>query len=289
MSNVLEKRSPDIPTVIAISIFSWSLFAVLHEVVGHGVSAILLGEKLLGAVTTTVHIDDFYDLDHVASRIGWWGFRTVAATGSLVNFITGALAIILLRSERITSPTTRYFLWLFATISIVQQAFWLAVMPFAGLGGDWTAFFVELEPAVLWKAGVTAIGIFLLWAGYQLPIRQWMPAIRGDRNERWAQIRRLTIVPILAAFIFQMLSILWSPLEGPRHTTIVSVFSFIPLFLWLIPANLVRWPEAPSSSEIFHLNRSKVWLVIGLIALVLFVFVLGPGIGSFTGHPSYGG
>jgi hypothetical protein len=265
------------------------LFAVLHEVVGHGVSAILLGEKLLGAVTTTVHIDDFYDLDHVASRIGWRGFRTVAAAGTFVNFITGAMAILLLRSRRITAPATRYFLWLFATVSIIQQAFWLAVMPFAGLGGDWTAFFIELEQGVFWKAGVTVIGILLLWAGYQLPIRQWKPVLGNDKNERRHQIRRLTIVPILAALVVQFLSILWSPFEGPRHTTIVSSFSFIPLFLWLIPVNLIRWPEAPLSSEIFHLNRSKVWLVIGLIALVLFVFVLGPGVGSFTGHPSYGG
>jgi len=100
-----------VPTIVAISIVAWSLFAVLHEIVGHGGSALLLGERVQGAVTTTVHIIDFYDLNHVTGRIGWWGFRAVAAAGTFVNLVTGIIALFLLRSKKITRPSIRYF-WL---------------------------------------------------------------------------------------------------------------------------------------------------------------------------------
>lgn len=122
----------------------------------------------------------------------------------------------------------------------MQQAFWLAVMPIAGLGGDWTAFFIEMNNAVIWKWAVTGAGILLLLIGYHVPLSIWNPTLEGSRHEKRKQAMRLTVVPIGAAFVLQMLSVIWSPLEGGRHTTIVSVVSFFPLLLWLIPVNLIR-------------------------------------------------
>ncbi len=279
----------DGPTIIAIAVVAWALFAVLHEIIGHAGAAFLLGEKVRGAVTTTVHIADFYDLAHVTDRIGWWGFRAVAAAGTAVNIIAGSLALLMLKSGRIAQPSNRYFLWIFGTISLWQQAFWLAVMPFAGLGGDWTAFFIELDHAAIWKGAVTGAGILLLWTGYRLPLRFWRPALGDLSSERRRQILRLTVIPVMAAFVFQILSVAWSPLKGGRHTTVVSVFSFIPLLLWLIPVNLARWPAAAKTTAAGSLLRSKAWLVIGLAVFILYVFVLGTGIGSFDGHPDYAG
>jgi hypothetical protein len=275
-----------VPTIVAISIVAWSLFAVLHEIVGHGGSAMLLGEKVQGLVSTTVHITDFYDLDRVADRIGWWGFRAVAAAGTFVNLITGFIALLLLRSRKITQPSMRYFLWLFASISIFQQAFWLAVMPFLSIGGDWTAFFIKLVPSNSWRSGITIFGLILLWIGLYIPIRLFNPFGESAINNSRSLVRRMTIIPIVAAFIIQFLSVLWSPLSGPRHTTIVSIFSFIPLILWLTLVNLIRWPHAPSSVETFQLERNNAWLIIGFVVFYLFVVVLGTGVGSFTGHPS---
>lgn len=287
MSRDSKQQLLHIPTIIAISIVSWSLFAVLHEIVGHGGAAIILGEKVQGAVTTTVHITDFYDLGHVTERIGWWGFRIVAVAGTFVNFFTGTLALILLGSKRITKSSIRYFLWLFASISIFQQAFWLAVMPFAGLGGDWTAFFIELEPSVVWKSGVTILGIVFLWIGVYLPLRLLKPFGELGTIDYRGLVRKATIIPIIAAFIIQMLSVLLSPLSGPRHTTIVTIFSFIPFVLWLVIVNLIHWPRTSSTMEMIPLNRSNTWLMAGFIAFILFVVVLGTGVGSFTGHPDY--
>jgi hypothetical protein len=273
---------------MAIATVAWTLFAFLHEVVGHGGAAILLGETVRGVLTTTVHIEDFYELDHVTGRIGWWGFRTVAAAGTGVNFVTAALALLLLDSGSITQPAVRYFLWLFATISLFQQAFWMAVMPYTELGGDWTAFFVELEPSEAWKIGVTSAGVLLLGTGYFLPSRVWNTSLGVDRGERRRCMRVLTVLPILTAFGVQMLSVIRSPLSGSRHTTIVSLFSFIPLVLWLLLVNSIDKPGIQSDHDRFRLDRSNAWVAAGVAAFLLFVLVLGPGVGSFEGHPDFG-
>ena len=181
----------------------------------------------------------------------------------------------------------RYFLWLFASISIFQQAFWLTIMPFLSIGGDWTVFFIKLKPTIIWKTGITIFGLVFLWIGLYVPIRLYNPFPELDKNNSRRLIRKMTIIPIVATFILQILSVMWSPLSGPRHTTIVSVFSFIPLILWLVLVNLIRWPHTPVSEEIFRIDKSNTWLIIGFIAFYLFVVVLGTGVGTFTGHPSY--
>lgn len=290
MSGQFQRLSLHAPTIAAIAAVVWSVFAVLHEIVGHAGTALLLGERPVGFLSTTVHIIDFYDLEHVVDRIGWWGFRAVASAGSLVNFAAAAMALVLLRWRRVTDPSLRYFLWLFASMSLFQQAFWLAIMPFAGLGGDWTAFFIGLEPSILWKSGVTAVGIVLLWLGIRLPLRLWAPALGDDPREQRRRMRRLTLLPVVAAFILQMASVMWSPLSGARHTTIVSVFSFIPFVPWLLALGLRRrWRAFDAPPATVGLPRSPVWLLLGLIACVLFAGVLGPGLGSFDGHPSFDG
>lgn len=277
-----------VPTIIAISIIAWACFAFLHEVIGHGGSAIILGEKLQGAVTTTVHIRDFYNLDHVTERIGWWGFRFIVVAGTLVNLVTGFMALFFLNSKWVTNnPSLRYFLWFFATISIFQQAFWMTVMPFLGWGGDWTAFFIQLEYSVIWKYVITGGGLVLLWIGYYYPIRSFHPFNKLSLHERRPFLAKITIIPIIAVFIFQFLSVLWSPLSGPRHTIIVSIFSFIPLIIWLVFVNIIKWPGKINLDEIFILNRNVNWIIAGILVFCFFIFILGTGIGSFDGHPDY--
>lgn len=283
------KKSIHLLTVAGVASIAWCSFAFIHEVFGHGGSATFLGEKVLGAVSTTVHIDDFYDLISVAERIGWWGFRFVAAAGTVLNFFTAGIALFLLGWPRISNPATRYFLWLFSTISIFQQAFWMAVMPFASLGGDWTAFFIELEHQLLWKIGVTLTGVILIWVGIYLPFKLWNYNWGETKQIRVTSIRKLVYLPILYLFILQLLSVCWSPLEGPRHTTIVSVFTFIPIWLWIPVIRFVQLPRASSVNVNSGIPSNLLWLVAGLIVAILFVAVLGTGIGSFVGHPDYPG
>ena len=276
-----------LPTIVAVSGVAWTVFASLHEIVGHGVVAMLLGERVVGAVTTTVHIVDFYDAERAAARIGWWGYRAVAAGGTVVNFVSAALALAALGSPRVRSPATRLFLWLFASLGLFQQAFWLAVMPFAGLGGDWVAFFLELRPALPWKIAVTVSGVALLVCGVRCPFSLWKPVLAADPSVRRRQRLLLTVLPISIAFAVQALSVVGSPLAGGRHTWIVTVFSFLPLLLWLAVVNRPGpWGREEREGEPTAIAASPAWIIAGAVTLVLFVFVLGPGVGSFEGHPA---
>jgi len=60
MKSKMKSNSLDIFTIIAVGVAAWVLFAMLHEMIGHGVVAVLLGENVKGLVSTTVYIEDFY-------------------------------------------------------------------------------------------------------------------------------------------------------------------------------------------------------------------------------------
>jgi hypothetical protein len=64
---------------------------------------------------------------------------------------------------------------------------------------------------------------------------------------------------------------------------VASVFAYLHLIFWVILVNVIPWPRAPGPAARVWLSRSGAWLAVGLIVLVFYVGVLGPGIGSFEG------
>ncbi len=161
-------------------------------------------------------------------------------------------------------------------------------MPFTALGGDWAAFFIQLEHLLIWKTGITIIGIALLWVGIRIPKRFWAPAFNQEPAKMRRQVRTLTAVPLLSALFAQSLSVFWSPFSGPRHTWIVTIFSFFPMIIWFLILNRRKlWGICRAGEKEFTLERSYGWILVGIIMFILFVVILGPGIGSFDGHPYY--
>jgi hypothetical protein len=61
------------------------------------------------------------------------------------------------------------------------------------------------------------------------------------------------------------------------------VFAYLHFDLWVILVNFIPWPRSSEPAESVRLIRSGAWLAIGLIVLVFYVGILGPGIGSFEG------
>jgi hypothetical protein len=269
-----------------IAIVAWTSFTILHQIVGHAGVAILLGEQVIGVSSTTWNMAESWE--NVIERIGWWGFRAIVAGGPAVNFITGALALLLLRSIWITRSSTRYFLWFFAAISFTQQAPRNMVAGVFVPGSDWWLFLRELEPSVPWTIGVMLVGLLLTWIGYYFPLRLFVPSTTEGRQVLGA----VTTIPVLMAFIVHLLSVLTSPLlEVPAvefEPLLDSASSFIPLFLWLILVNVLPWPRSSASLDTIRLWQSTGWLVAGLIASFVLIAVLGPGLGSFEGYSSMG-
>lgn len=265
--------SMDVPTMIAVSTVAWAPAGVLHEIVGHGGAAVLLGVPVRAVSTTTI----LAEWDEVQSMAE---VQIIHASATLVNLLTACLALAVLRSPRVTSPVFRYFLWVFAIISFVVVTLNLLV------GGDWSVVIEGMEPAGVWQAGVLVAGIVVGVLGYVLPLRLWLPDLR---QHRWLQLK-VTAVPVLVLLIVQTMSVLVSlfsevPMDTGANALITSAALAVFFGLWLALVNRVPMPRSNAPVDSIALACSKAWLAVGLVAAVLFIGVLGPGPGPLEADP----
>jgi hypothetical protein len=277
--NPAEAESPDhgvamdVPTMIAVSTVAWALADALHEIVGHGAAAALLGIPVRAVSTTTI----FADWDQFQSMAE---VRTIHASATLLNLVTAGLALLALRSRRLTSPATRYFLWVFATISLVIVTLNLIV------GGDWSVVIEGMEPQGLWRAGILAAGILVAIVNHVIPLTLWLPDLRGHRRLQL----RITAIPVLVLLVVQTLSVLGSPFAavpmGSGLNALVTSWALTFFFgVWLALVNLVPVPRSTAPVDSIRMARSNAWLVAGLVVAVLFIGVLGPGLGPLEADP----
>lgn len=263
----------DVPTLIALSTVAWALADVVHEIVGHAGPAVLLGVPVRAVSTTTVYLG-WDEIDSLAD------VRTIHAAATVLNLATGFLALLALRSRRVTSSASRCFLWLFATISLVVATLQLVA------GADWDVVTNGLEPRGLWSAGVFAVGVLVGIAGYVLPLRLWMPDLREHRRLQL----KITAIPVAVLVVVQTLSVARSPFAarplGSGDNALITVVALSLFFgVWLALVNLVQRPRSTAPVESIRMTRSTGWLAIGLIVLLIFVVVLGPGLGPLEDDP----
>jgi hypothetical protein len=278
MNNYRKHINIDILTLVAISIIAWALVVTLHEIVGHAIPAILIGMDVATITPTLTDIPS----DQVSSdlwRSGTW--RIIPAGGTVINFLTGAIALILLHFRKAISKSFQYFLWLFATFSFVIVIMYLASATAIG-AGDWIQFVQEWEPINLYVGIIIGIGILFALPGYTLPLREWMPVMKGNR----LALLIITVVPVFTLIITQILSALRSPFaNNPLETSplMASIFVCLHFVLWVILVNIIPLPRSSRGIESIDLPRSYFWLGGSIVVFILFVFIFGSGIGPFIG------
>ena len=111
-----------------------------------------------------------------------------------------------------------------------------------------------------------------------------MPDTKGRRNIRLS----LALIPVLTIIVLQTLSILKSPfasLPPSQNHLLISVFAYFHLIIWALLVIIIPSPGKKNLLENSLPNRSVNWMVIGAIITIFYLFVLGPGIGSFEGYP----
>lgn len=271
-----RKIEIDIFTLIAISIIAWSIANFLHEVIGHAGSAALMGIPVRAVSTTTIYIE--WSQIKSAAEI-----QIIHAAGAGLNLLSGMIALLYLRSEMIKDSATRYFLWLFSTVSFIIVTFNLISLPLIG-GGDWSVIIQETNNQAMWKAIIVGVGVILTIAGYALPMRYWLPDMRGHRKT----LLNITVIPVLTMIIVQSLSLIESPfsrLPPENNHLLASVFAYLHFVLWVILVNILPVPRSTRRVESISLPRSNIYLSIGLIVGVLFIGILGPGLGPLEQDP----
>jgi len=258
------ERAPsadDLLTICAISLVAGILTNVLHEGVGHGLTALLTGAK--SGVLTTVAWSSTYDS------------RLVEAGGTLVNLAAGLLFWLALRTAKQASPRMRYFLLISCAYNLFTGTGYFlfsGVMNF----GDWAVVISGLDPHWLWRAllvVVGAISYFVAALGVGIGLVRYV----GVRRKQLGRLRKLTLLPYLCAIALASVAGLLNPLgiQLLWQSALPATAGGQSALLWLqycVPRGTEPRRETGS------LSRNYVWIVAAGILALLYVVVLGRGI-----------
>jgi hypothetical protein len=235
---------------------------VLHEGLGHGVTAWLSGSHRITMSTVALQSD----LDT----------RWISANGTLANLLFAAITWLLLRSAARFRPTVRYFLVLVLMGNLFTGTGYFLFSGVANFG-DWAAVIQGLEPHWAWQLGLVVLGLATYWAsmlvvGTELePFRE-----KGGRSPR---LMRLCYTPYFTDGALAALAGLMNPIGF-----FYVIASALPSTLGA-NAGLLSLPFVMQARRHVHeeeplgpIARSPLWIATGVLVCLLFIFVLGPGL-----------
>ena len=250
-------------TVIAIAIVATVFADVIHEDIGHGGACLLTGGHPLAL--STVHFE--------CQGEG----MLVAAGGTIANLIAGfvfwAAGYSVKRSTRL-----RYFFWLSMTINLFAAGGYFL---FSGIGniGDWAEVVQGLQPAWLWRVGLTILGVvtylFFMW----IALLQMRPFLGEDHSGRLLRARQLTLPAYFTDGILSCIAGLFNPVGMILVAISAAAASFggasglVWMDEWLRGALI-----STTSFQMPPLTRSFAWIAAAAVLAVVFIAILGPGL-----------
>jgi hypothetical protein len=246
-------------TVIAISALACILGDILHEGLGHGVTAWLSGAHRLTISTVALQSD--------------LETRWISANGTLVNLLFAAILWLLLLRPQRYRPATCYFLVLAMAGNLFTGTGYFLFSGVANFG-DWAAVIQGLQPHWMWRLGLIALGASSYYAA-MLAVAAKLKRFRGTQ-ENSRRLRLLSWTPYFTDGILAAVAGLLNPLG-----LFYIVASALPSTLGA-NAGLLSLPSMmPSGGEeprVGAIRRSAVWIATAAIASLLFIFLLGRGI-----------
>jgi hypothetical protein len=246
-------------TLVAISSLACILQDVLHEGLGHGVTAWLSGAHQITLSTVALQCD----IDT----------RWISANGTLVNLLFAAIFWLLLLSPQGYRPATRYFL----TLALAGNLFTgTGYFFFSGITnfGDWAAVIHGLQPHWMWQLGLVVLGVASYYAS-MLVVAAKLKPFQGQ-DETPSRLRRLCWTPYFTDGILAGLGGLLNP-AGLFYV----IASALPSTLGA-NAGLLSLPSIMRSRstdrQVEPIARSIPWIATAIVASLLFVFVIGRGL-----------
>ena len=245
-------------TIISIAVIASALATLLHEGVGHGLTAWVRGD--VPTELTSNHLSSLYP-DHL-----------VQAAGTLVNLIVGVAALLISQASG-THANRRYFLWILAALNLLPGAGYFLFSGIIGFG-DWNEVIRDLPYHAAWRVGMTIGGGVL----YVLFVRLLAIAIRPFLPDRrtYNVVGRL---PYYAAGVFSCVAGLLDPLgiKLLLISTIPAAFGGSSGLMWA--DSLVPWTSP--ATPILEVRRDAIWWIAAAIIGGAYIIVLGPGL-QFT-------
>ena len=247
-------------TVIAISAIACIVQDVVHEGLGHGVTAWLSGAHRETMSTVALQSD-------ISTR---W----ISANGTLFNLLFAGIFWLLLLRPKHYGPATRYFLVLAMAGNLFTATGYFL---FSGVTdfGDWAAVIQGLNPHWAWRLGLVLVGAASYY-GSMLVVRTGL--IPFDcRQKNPPRLRELCWTPYFTDGILAGIGGLLNPL-GWFYVIASALPSTLGANagLWSLPGMIRR--SSRSEDQVGNIERGPAWIAMGAVASVLFVFVLGRGI-----------
>jgi hypothetical protein len=248
-------------TVTAVSVLACILQDVLHEGLGHGVTAWLSGARRVTMSTVALQSD----ID-----TPW-----IAANGTLVNlFFAGIFWLLLLKPRRYKS-TAFYFLVLAMAGNLFTGTgyfFFSGVTNF----GDWAAVIRGLQPHWIWRLGLTLLGVASYYAS-MLVVASKLKQFHA-KDESSHRLRRLSWTPYFTDGILAGVAGVFNP-AGLFYVIASALPSTLGANAGLLslPSMMRKW-RVNAEDEVAPIRRSIAWITAGAIAGLLFIFELGRGI-----------
>ena len=251
----------DTLTVSAVSIVAEILTNMLHEGVGHGLTALLTGAN--SGVLTTVAWSSAFDS------------RLVEAGGTLVNLAAALVFWWALRIAKNAGMSIRYFLLITCAFNLFTGTgyfFFSGVTNF----GDWAAVISGLYPHWLWRTLLVVGGAASYYAAVRV-VGIGLVRYVGVPRDQQRRLRKLNIVPYVSAILLSSVAGLLNPLgiQLLWQSALPATAGGQSGLLWL-PYYIPQGTAPQRTSE--QLGRSYVWIVMAAILAFVYVLVLGRGI-----------
>jgi hypothetical protein len=267
-----DSRHPvtDPLTVIAISLFAYTLDVFFHEHLGHGLACLILGghPAELGAFYVNCQDDNLPDLS----------IRLVALAGPLVSLITGAAGLLVLNQLSPSASHLRYGAWLFGTIGLMTATGYPLFSGVTGLGDLGTSRDGALylaSPEWLWRLALVVFGA----AGYALVIYLSLgrmdQIIGGEGNERVYRAQRLALTSYVSGAVMSVLIGLLNP-EGFIIVIISAAASSLGGTSGLAWMMQLLDRSRSSRAAPLRLDRSWAWVIAGFVVTTIYAVVFGP-------------
>jgi hypothetical protein len=247
-------------TLIAISALACILQDVLHEGLGHGATAWLSGARTVTMSTVAMQCD----IDT----------RWISANGTLVNLLFAAIFWLLLRSPQRYGPATHYFLVLAMAGNLFTGTgyfFFSGVTNF----GDWAAVIRGLQPHWMWQLGLVAVGVATYYAAMLVVASGLNPFLSRDEGPR--RLRGLCRTPYFTDGILAGLGGLLNP-AGLFYVIASALPSTLGANAGLLSLPSLMRRRSPAEEPVGPIEFSTAWVATGIVACLLFIFVLGRGL-----------
>jgi hypothetical protein len=269
MTRAAPAAKDDRLTLISISALACILQDILHEGLGHGVTAWLSGAHKITISTVAMQSD----IDT----------KWISANGTLVNLIfAGILWVILLKPQRY-SPTLRYFLVLALAGNLFTGTGYFL---FSGLAnfGDWAAVILGSQPYWVWRVGLVVLGVISYYASMLVVRAQLLSFREPDQTSR--NMRALCWTPYFTDGVLAGVSGLLNPMglfyviasALPSTLGANAGLLSLPSMMRIRRRSAQESDAAANVAPVAQIHRSIAWIAAGAIASLVFIFVLGRGL-----------